>query len=182
MSSNDNTSTLKSYVDSATGGVQNAVGSLLGSSSDQAEGQAKQQKADAEYDASHATAKLPGFTASSAGAVTKDDPDRTTGSWNQTVGSAKEFVGGLVGNQNLKQAGREQNQEGQAQEAKGQINDYASGASDRVTGTVGSAVAGLTGDRAKQTEYQNQHGVGKTQQRGAEYDIQKQAEAQKTRA
>lgn len=35
MSTNDNTSTLKSYVDSASGYVQNVVGSVLGSSGDQ---------------------------------------------------------------------------------------------------------------------------------------------------
>lgn len=97
--SDNNSSTLKSYVDSATGAIQNAVGSVLGSSGDQAEGQAKQKKADAEYDASHATVKLPGVAASSSGAVTKDDPDRTAGSWNQTVGSAKELAGGLVGSE-----------------------------------------------------------------------------------
>lgn len=33
------------------------------------------------------------------GAITKDDPNRTEGSWNQTVGSAKEAVGGLIGSQ-----------------------------------------------------------------------------------
>jgi hypothetical protein len=48
---------------------------------------------------------------------------------------------------------------------------------DRVSGAVGGAVAGLTGDRVKQDEYQAQHDSGKTQQRGAEIDIQKQAEA-----
>jgi len=35
MSTNDNTSTLKSYVDSATGYVQNVVGSVIGSTGDQ---------------------------------------------------------------------------------------------------------------------------------------------------
>lgn len=97
--STDNTSTLKSYVDSATGAVQNAVGSIIGSNGDQVEGQAKKEKAQAEYDASHATAKLPGFTASSSGAVTKDHPDRNAGSYNQTAGAAKEFVGGVLGNE-----------------------------------------------------------------------------------
>jgi len=106
--SDNNTSTLKSYVDSATGTVQNVVGNLIGSTGDQAEGQAKQRKADAEYDASHATAKLPGMTASTSG-VAKDHPDRTAGSWNQTAGSAKEFVGGVIGSENLKQQGRQQN-------------------------------------------------------------------------
>ncbi|KAK4201630.1 hypothetical protein QBC40DRAFT_277962 [Triangularia verruculosa] len=175
--STDNTSTLKSYVDSATGAVQNAVGSLIGSNGDQIEGQAKKDKAQAEYDASHATAKLPGFTASSSGAITKDHPDRNAGSYNQTAGAAKEFVGGVLGNESLKQSGREQNLQGQEQEAKGQINDYVSGAADRAAGTLGSGLAGLTGDRVKQAEYQNQHDTGKTQQRGAEHDIVKQAEA-----
>lgn len=121
---NNPPSTLKSYVDSAVGATQNLAGSLIGNRNDevgipstplpysytfyqlanistkkQAEGQAKQRKAQAEHDASHATAKLPGATASSTGAITKDDPNRSAGSWNQTAGSAKEFVGGLVGNE-----------------------------------------------------------------------------------
>ncbi|KAK3325220.1 hypothetical protein B0H66DRAFT_114466 [Apodospora peruviana] len=175
--SNNNTSTLQSYVDSAKGAAQNLVGSVMGSSGDQAEGKAKQNKADAEYDASHATAKIGSITASSSGAITKDDPNRSAGSWNQTAGSAKEFVGGLTGSESLKQSGREQNQAGQEQEARGQLNDFASGAADRLTGTLGGAAAGLTGDRAMQSEYQKQHDIGKTQQRGAEHDINKQAAA-----
>jgi len=62
-------------------------------------GEAKKNKAELENEASHATAKLPGISASSSGAVTKDDPNRTEGQWNQTVGSAKEAVGGLVGSE-----------------------------------------------------------------------------------
>lgn len=204
-SSNNDTSasTLKSYVDSAVGAAQNALGSLTGSSGDQTQGEAKQDKAQAEYDASHATLKGPGFTATASG-VKKDDPDRSAGSWNQTIGSAKESLGGLIGNevrhpplfpqmpavtrrqvanktvvQSLKQAGREQNLQGQQQEAKGQLNDWGSGVADRVTGAVGGAVSGLTGNQGAQDEYQKQHDSGKTQQRGAEHDIQKQAEAQK---
>ncbi|KAK4122493.1 hypothetical protein N657DRAFT_647201 [Parathielavia appendiculata] len=171
-----NASTLKSYVDSVTGAVQNAVGNLTDSRRDEVEGKTKQDKAQAEHDASHAAVKLPGATVSAQG-VAKDHPDRTTGSWNQTVGSTKEALGNIVGNENLKHSGRQQNRTGQEQEARGQLNDFASGAGDRVTGAVGSAVAGLTGDRAKQAEYQDRHDTGKTQQRGAEHDIQKQAEA-----
>ncbi|AEO62291.1 6f6a6bd5-04de-4be8-8085-86c93d3f5167 [Thermothielavioides terrestris] len=173
---NNNPSTLRSYVDSAAGTVQNALGSIIGNPGDEAEGKARQQKAQSEYDASHTAAKLPGMTATS-NAVAKDHPDRSAGSWNQTVGAAKEFVGGLVGNEGLKQSGRQQNVSGQEQEARGQISDFTSGLGDRASGAVGSAVAGLTGDRQKQAEYQNRHDVGKTQQRGAELDIQKQAEA-----
>lgn len=46
-----------------------------------------------------------------------------------------------------------------------------------MTGAIGGAVAGLTGDTVKQAEYQNQHDSGKTRERGAEHDITKQAAA-----
>lgn len=95
---NKNPSTLQSYVDSATGAVQEAISSITGNTHHKAEADAKHQKTDAEHDASDATAKLPGFTASSGG-VTRDHPDRITGSRNQTIGAAKEFAGGLIGSE-----------------------------------------------------------------------------------
>lgn len=95
----DNSSTLKSYVDSATGAAQSALGNLTGNTGDQAQGEARKDKAEAEHDLSHATAKVPGGAISGSGAVTKDDPNRTEGSWNQTMGSAKEALGGVLGNE-----------------------------------------------------------------------------------
>ena len=77
--------------------------------------------------------------------------------------------------------GREQNRAGQEQEARGQVNDFVSGAADRVKGAVGGGVANITGNPQAEAEYQRQHDVGKTQQRGAEVDIQKQADADRTR-
>lgn len=44
-----------------------------------------------------------------------------------------------------------------------------------VTGAAGGMMAGLTGDREKQQEYQMMHDDGKTAQRSVEADIQKQA-------
>jgi len=176
-SNNNQPSTLQSYVDSATGAVQNAFGNLTGSTNNQAEGEVRKEKADKEYDASHATAKFPGGTVSSTGAFAKDDPDRSQGAWNQNVGAAKEALGGFIGNESLKASGRQQNLEGQQQEAKGQLHDYGHGIGDRVQGTVGGAVSGATGDKQGQAHYEQLHDKGKTQQRGAEHDIQKQAEA-----
>lgn len=97
--SDKNTSTLQSYIDGATGAVQSAIGSLTGNTSQEGQGSAKKDKAQLENDASHATAKIGNFTASSSGAVTQDDPNRTEGSWNQIIGSAKEAVGGFVGSE-----------------------------------------------------------------------------------
>jgi len=172
--SDKQTSTLQSYIDSASGAAQSLLGSITGSTADQNAGEAKKDKAQVENDLSHAGGSVAGFSASSSGAVTKNDPNRQEGSWNQTVGSGKEALGGLIGNESLKQSGQQQNAEGKAQEAKGQVTDLGSGISNRVAGTVGGAVAGLTGDREAQIEAQKQHDVGKTQQRGAEADIQKQ--------
>lgn len=80
--------------------------------------------------------------------------------------------------QSLKESGRRQNLEGQQQEAKGQLSDLTTGIGSRVQGTVGSAVAGLTGDKVGQEHYDKMHAEGKTQERGVEHDLQKQADAQ----
>jgi len=79
-----------------------------------------------------------------------------------------------LGAEGLKKEGQEQNAAGKGQEAQGQLSDLGSGVKDRVGGAVGGAVAGLTGDREAQRKAEDKHDVGKTLQRGAEKDIQKQ--------
>ena len=81
----------------------------------------------------------------------------------------------MLGAEGLKQEGIRQNQEGKAQEAQGQVSDLGKGIHDRVGGTVGGVVAGLTGNAAQQAEAQKQHDDGKARQRGVEADLQKQA-------
>ena len=81
----------------------------------------------------------------------------------------------------MKQSGRQQNLEGQQQEAKGQVSDFGSGIGNRVQGTVGGAVAGLAGDREGQAHYDQLRAEGKTQQRGVEHDLQKKGEAEHRR-
>jgi len=172
--SGDNSSTLQSYIDSATGAVQSAIGSLTGNTADQTKGDARQDKASAEQDLSHSVGKLGPYAVSGSGGISKDDPNRQEGAWNQTVGSAKETVGNVFGAEGLKKEGREQNLSGQGQEAQGQLNDFGGGMADRVAGATGSAFAGLTGDKTAQEHYQDQHDTGKTAQRSAEADIQRQ--------
>ncbi|OQU99763.1 hypothetical protein CLAIMM_05350 [Cladophialophora immunda] len=178
MSSNDNTSSLKSVVDTATGYVQSGIAAVTGSTGDKAKAEEYKNKGAAESDLSHTAAKAGPFTISSTGAPAKDSSDRTQGQWDQTIGSAKETIGNLVGSENLKQQGREQNLQGQGQEAQGQLSDLGKGVSDRAQGAVGSAVAGLTGDRTEQAKYNEMHDEGKTRQRGVELDLDKQAAAQ----
>jgi uncharacterized protein YjbJ (UPF0337 family) len=91
------------------------------------------------------------------------------------VGAAKEALGGFVGAEGLKQEGIRQNKEGKGQEAAGQVNDLGKGISDRVGGTIGGAVAGLTGNQAQKLEAQKQHDEGKARQRGVEKDLERTA-------
>lgn len=141
----------------------------------QREADNKKATADAEHDLSHTAVKAGPFTANASGGLAKDDPNRSAGNWNQTVGSAKEALGGLVGAEGLKQEGIRQNDEGKGQEAQGQLKDLGKGFGDRVGGTVGSAVAGITGNANSKDEAQRQHEDGKARQRGVEADLQKQA-------
>ncbi|KAL6708524.1 hypothetical protein ACN47E_002505 [Coniothyrium glycines] len=173
-SDKDQTSTLQSYVDAATGTLQSALGSLTGSTADKAQGENRKTTAAAERELSHSAAKAGPYTLSASGGVAKDSPDRSAGSWNQSVGAAKEALGGFVGAEGLKQEGIRQNQEGKAQEAAGQVDDFGKGVVDRVGGKVESVVAGAMGDEEGRVEALRRHDEGKARERGVEADLQKQ--------
>ncbi|OCK82573.1 hypothetical protein K432DRAFT_292968 [Lepidopterella palustris CBS 459.81] len=173
-SDKDNTSTLQSYIDSASSTFQSAIGAITGNPADQKEAEHKKGVAQAESDLSHTAVKAGPFTLGSSGAVAQDNSDRTEGSWNQTVGAAKEAIGGFIGAEGLKQEGIQQNREGKGQEASGQLSDLGQGVKDRVGGTLGGAYAALTGDRSEAERRQIQHDEGKTRQRGVEADLDKQ--------
>jgi len=171
------TSTLQSYVDKATGLAQSALGSVTGNQADKNQAEQKKAEADARNDISHAGANICGFSVSAQG-VAANDPNRSAGSWNQTVGAGKEAVGGALGFEGLRKEGEQQNAEGKGQEAQGQVSDLGKGISDRVGGTVGGTLAGLTGDEAEKKRRELQHDQGKTLQRGVESEVTKKAEAQ----
>ncbi|KAI4191450.1 MAG: hypothetical protein L6R41_000101 [Letrouitia leprolyta] len=175
--SDKDSSTAKSYLDSAIAQGQSALGSLTGSTGDKTEAAARKDQAAAEKEASHTVGKLGPLNVSPSGGVSTDDPNRTEGSWNQTIGSAKESIGSLTGATGLQKEGERQNAEGKGQEAQGQLSDFGSGVQDRVKGAAGGIVAGITGDREKEEEMRLKHDDAKTKQRSAEAAIQKQAEA-----
>lgn len=140
----------------------------------QNQGEAAQAKAQAQDENSHATAKLGPITADpNTGAAVKDNEKRSDGSWDQTVGSAKEAVGNMIGNENLRRTGAEQNAAGKEQEAKGQLKDWGEGIQNRAQGAIGSVGAAIGGDRAEEQKFRDQHDEGKVRQRGAEADMAK---------
>ncbi|KAJ5153510.1 uncharacterized protein N7482_009988 [Penicillium canariense] len=200
--SDNNSSTLGSYVNQATGMAQRAFGAVTGDSSAQVciggrtpttptqfnkskqrtntlsprqnKGELSQEQAQAQHENSHTTAKLGNTTADpNTGAIAKDDPNRSTGSWDQTLGSAKEAIGNAIGNENLRQAGVQQNAAGKEQEAKGQLKDWGEGIQNRAQGHLGAVGAAITGDREEQKKYEDIHDEGKVRQRGAEADMAK---------
>lgn len=83
----------------------------------------------------------------------------------------------MLGAEGLKREGIQQNKEGKGQEAQGQLSDLGGGIADRAKGTIGGAVAGLTGNPDAKQASQEQHDKGKTLQRGVESELQNQAEA-----
>ncbi|KAF7715336.1 Uncharacterized protein PECH_007251 [Penicillium ucsense] len=173
-SNNNNASTLGSYVNQATGAAQRAFGAVTGDSSKELKGDVQQEQGKAQNENSHTTAKIGNVAADpNTGAVAKDNSYRTEGSWDQTVGSAKEAIGNAIGNQGLREAGAKQNAAGKEQEAKGQLKDWGQGVENRAQGHLGAVGAAITGDRAKQQEYEDIHDEGKVRQRGAEADMAK---------
>jgi uncharacterized protein YjbJ (UPF0337 family) len=140
----------------------------------QNQGEAAQQKAQAQEENSRTTAKLGPISADpNTGATAKDNEDRSTGSWDQTVGSTKEAVGNLIGNESLRRTGAEQNAAGKEQEAKGQLKDWGEGIQNRAQGAIGSVGAAISGDRAEEEKFRDIHDQGKVRQRGAEADMAK---------
>ena len=94
----------------------------------QVQGDNKADKASVEKDLSHAAPISVGGVSVGPTGVSANDPNRSAGSWNQTIGSGKEMVGNIFGLEGLKKEGIQQNTDGKAQEAQGQLSDLAGGA------------------------------------------------------
>jgi uncharacterized protein YjbJ (UPF0337 family) len=151
----------------ATGAAQSALGSLTGSQADKVNDPPR---------LTHYSRQSLTTTNQNQAEQKKAEAEARKDSWNQTVGAGKEALGGALGLEGMRKAGEQQNAEGKGQEAQGQLSDLGKGVSDRVSGTVGGAFAGLTGDEAEKKKRELQHDQGKTLQRGVESEVGKKAE------
>jgi len=182
MSKNsDNSSTVGAMLQNVAGAVQSGLGQLTGSGKDVKEGETRKVAAQEQNETSHTAAKLGPITATGEGGGHVDNKDRQQGAFDQTIGSGKQFVGGVIGSESLKAQGREQYDRGVQRETAGQASDLVEGISKRVGGTLGNIGAAVTGDTEAQRTYQQQHAEGKAAQRSVEHDLQKKAEAQERR-
>jgi len=176
MSQNPNeSSTVGAMFQNVVGTVQNGLGQLVGSGKDVQEGEVKKAVATEKDERSHTAAKLGPITATGEGGAHVDNKDRQEGSFDQTIGSGKQFVGGLIGSEALKAQGRDQYNQGVQREAAGQASDLVEGISNRVSGALGSAVSG---DALEKERYREQHDEGKAAVRSVQHDLQKKAEAE----
>ncbi|KAF8467347.1 hypothetical protein BDZ91DRAFT_723883 [Kalaharituber pfeilii] len=171
MTSKDQPSTLKSYVDSATAAIQSAVGTVTGNPNDKAQAERKKQAAAEEHTASHAGAKIGPVSFSNTGEATVDNQERREGQREETAGSVKKAIGNITGNTSLKNEGARQEEEGQSRKAAGQVKDLTSGTADRLAGAAGGGVAAMMGNPDAQSGFQKQHDQGKTKVRGVETDV-----------
>ncbi|EWC46627.1 hypothetical protein DRE_04114 [Drechslerella stenobrocha 248] len=168
-------STFGSMIQNAVGTIQSGFGQLVGSNKDVTDGETKKAAAVEQNEQSHTAAKLGPVTATSGGGAHVDNKDRQQGAWDQTIGSGKQFVGGLVGNESLKSSGKTQYNEGVQRETAGQASDLVEGITNRVGGTLGGM---FTTDKGEQEAYRRQHEEGKAAIRSVEADLQKKAEAE----
>ncbi|KAK6526237.1 hypothetical protein TWF694_004846 [Orbilia ellipsospora] len=175
MAENPNqSSTLGSMLQGMAGTVQSTLGQLTGNQKDIQEGEIRRSNAEESNERSHTAAKLGPVTATAEGGTHVDHEDRQKGSWDQTIGSGKQFVGGLIGSESLKAQGRAQYDDGVRLETSGQASDLSQGVVNRVVGTLGAMTSTDSEEREK---YNRQHDEGKAAVRSVQHDLQKQSEA-----
>lgn len=78
----------------------------------------------------------------------------------------------MTGSESLRRAGIDQNEQGKAEEAKGQLKGLGEGITDRAQGAVGSVGAAVTGDRDEEEKWRRIHDEGKLKQRGVEGEME----------
>lgn len=103
---------------------------------------------------------------------TNDNSKQNNPTWNQTVGSSKEALGNLIGHENLRKSGEEQNEAGKEQKAEEQARTWGEAIGDRAKGTVGSVEAVVKGDVEKEKKYAELRKGGKEKEGEVEREIQ----------
>ncbi|KAI0070436.1 hypothetical protein K474DRAFT_1713337 [Panus rudis PR-1116 ss-1] len=81
---------------------------------------------------------------------TINEPSKTTGQYHSTKGNAVEAVGNLTGSTSWQQSGKEEHARGEAEYKAAQVQGYAEGTMDRISGKTDSVVGALTGDRTQE--------------------------------
>jgi indoleamine 2,3-dioxygenase len=109
-------------------------------------------------------------------APSASSPPPPSGTYNQTIGSAKQSVGTLIGNESLRRQGEEQNEKGKEEEAARQVRDWGEGVGQRVKGKAGEVYSSMKPEEPGQEgvdrlKYKQMHDEGKAKQEQTHEEI-----------
>lgn len=91
------------------------------------------------------------------------DPSRTDAKKDKFMGSVKDNVGSVFGNESLQAEGKSQNSAGAVQETAANVQGYVQGAADNIAGAVKGAYHSLTGNTSSEMGDKAQKAKGEAQ-------------------
>ncbi|VDC05926.1 unnamed protein product [Peniophora sp. CBMAI 1063] len=95
---------------------------------------------------------------------TSENPNKSSGQYHSTKGTAVEAIGNLTGAQSWQQSGKEEHAAGETEYNAAQAKGYVEGVGDRVGGKVDSVAGAVKGDQQQQASGNIRHEGGKAKQ------------------
>ncbi|KAI9266066.1 hypothetical protein BY458DRAFT_437660 [Sporodiniella umbellata] len=93
------------------------------------------------------------------------NPSKTDGKTDQAIGSAKQAVGNVFGNEELEAKGNAQHSSGKIEETAANVQGYVQGLTDQVSGAIKGAYNSLTGHSGHEAANKAEEKAGEAQKK-----------------